>query len=44
MLIFQPALLLLGLVVHALDAFFQGRDLPGAVYFVGALCLQQMAL
>ncbi|KZV90277.1 glucosyltransferase [Exidia glandulosa HHB12029] len=56
MLLFQPALLLidfghfqynsvmLGLVIHALNSFFLGRDLLGAVFFVGALCFKQMAL
>ncbi|EJD50390.1 glucosyltransferase [Auricularia subglabra TFB-10046 SS5] len=56
MLLFQPALLLidfghfqynsvmLGLVVHALNALFRGNDLLGAAYFVGALCFKQMAL
>jgi hypothetical protein len=55
-LLLQPALLLidfghfqynsvmLGLTIHALNAFASDRELLGAAFFVGALCFKQMAL
>ncbi|KAH7100843.1 ALG6, ALG8 glycosyltransferase family-domain-containing protein [Auriculariales sp. MPI-PUGE-AT-0066] len=55
-LLLQPALLLvdfghfqynsvmLGLMIHALNAFIAEQELRGAIYFVGALCFKQMAL